>query len=435
MLALRYHDRIDAGRRLAGMLDHHRGSRSIVLGLPRGGVPVAAEVARHLHSPFDVLLVRKLGSPGQPELAMGAIGEDRVTVLNDEIVREAAVTEHQIHEAEERARRVIEERATLYRCGRDAPDLHGKTAIIVDDGLATGATARAACQVARLRGARHVVLAVPVAPAGWEAGLRGVADELVCPLTPDDFSSVGEHYHRFTQVADSEVVATLVNTTASTCDDDVQIAHEGIALRGHLTVPTGALGCVVFAHGSGSSRRSRRNVWVAARLNARGFATLLFDLLTEDEALEHHRVFDIELLTERLDGVVGWTRERRETAQLPVGLFGASTGAAAALSTAATTPNEVQAVVSRGGRPDLAWDHLPDVSAPTLFIVGGRDIEVLDINRRCASRLAGPHEVSVVGGAGHLFEEPGALEQVADLAGAFFERHLGRGSGSPTPHE
>lgn len=397
----------------------------MVLGLPRGGVPVAAEVARRLHSPFDVLLVRKIGVPGQPELAMGAAGEGRVTVVNDDILRESSVSEHQFHDAEEKARRVIEERAVLYRCGRNAPDLHGKTALIVDDGLATGATARAACQVARLRGARHVVLAVPVAPRGWESDFQGVADELVCPSTPDDFMAVGEHYQHFGQVTDTEVVATLAAVRASACDDEVLIDAGGVSLAGHLTVPTGATGCVVFAHGSGSSRRSPRNVWVAARLNERGVGTLLFDLLTDDEALERRSVFDIERLSERLTGAVAWLAERTPVRGLPIGLFGASTGAAAALVTAAAMNDTVKAVVSRGGRPDLAWDHLGSVTQPVLFIVGGRDVEVLDLNRRAAEHLGGEHELVVVGGAGHLFEEKGALEHVADAAGEFFATHLG----------
>ncbi len=396
----------------------------MVLGLPRGGVPVAAEVAKHLHSPFDVLLVRKIGVPGQPELAMGAAGEGRVTVVNDQILRDSSVSEHQFHEAEDKARRVIEERAVLYRCGRAAPDLHGKTALVVDDGLATGATARAACQVARLRGARRVVLAVPVAPRGWEDDFRGVADELVCPSTPDDFVAVGEHYQQFGQVSDTEVVATLAGLRASSCDDDVTIETAGVALAGHLTVPTGAVGCVVFAHGSGSSRRSPRNVWVAARLNEHGLGTLLFDLLSEEEALERHMVFDVERLSERLSGAVAWLTGRSPTQNLPIGLFGASTGAAAALVTAATMADTVKAVVSRGGRPDLAWEHLGDVRQPVLFLVGGRDIEVLDLNRRAADHLGGEHELIVVGGAGHLFEEKGALDDVANAAAEFFTTHL-----------
>ena len=420
----RYWDRIDAGRRLGRLLEHHIGSDVVVLGLPRGGIPVAREVARHLHAPLDVILVRKLGVPGHHEWAMGAVGESDVRVLNDDVVRSAGVSDEQIHDAENREKRVNIERARLYRKGRPAPDLHGKTVIIVDDGIATGATARAACATAKLLGARHVILAVPVAPRGWEESMRGVADELISPVCPDDFVAVGQYYQQFDQVSDNEVVAILDDVARHSTDRDVQIPVGSQRLDARLTVPYGAVGCVVFAHGSGSSRHSPRNKWVAQRLNSAGFATVLCDLLTEEEGAEHLPVFDIELLGARVGGVLEWLRGVPSVEGLPVGLFGASTGAAAALTAAAAFPTDVRAVVCRGGRPDLAWETLPLVRQPVLFVVGGRDVEVLDLNRRSAERLAGKHELSLVAGAGHLFEEPHALEQVATKAVGFFEKYL-----------
>ncbi|MTD58732.1 alpha/beta hydrolase [Amycolatopsis sp. RM579] len=181
-------------------------------------------------------------------------------------------------------------------------------------------------------------------------------------------------------------------------------------------MPADATGIVVFAHGSGSSRRSPRNIAVAKTLQDHRLGTLLFDLLTERE---DDRRFDIDLLTCRLLRVLGdrdWG--------VPIGLFGASTGAAAALAAAATWPELVQAVVSRGGRPDLAGEYLPRVSAPTLLIVGGKDAEVQRVNEEAAARLGGSSEVRIVPGASHLFEEPGALEAVAELAAAWFSRHV-----------
>lgn len=418
-----YLDRRDAGRHLAGALDLHRGPGTIVLGLPRGGVPVADEVARALHCPLDVLIVRKLGIPWQPQLAMGAIGEGGVKVLNDDVIASAGISAQHLAQVESRESRVVTERATLYRCGRSGPDLQGRTALIIDDGLATGATMRAACTIARLNGARHVVAAVPVAPAGWGESLRGLADEVVCPLTPTDFAAVGAYYRRFDQVGDAEVVGLLARAHADICDSDVVVDCDGARLSGHLSVPLGASGCVVFAHGSGSSRRSVRNRWVARHLNAEGFATLLFDLLTDDEAGEHVPVFAVEMLAGRLDGALSWVRQHDRLRTMPLGLFGASTGAAAALVVASHRP-DVKAVVSRGGRPDLAWGSLADVRQPVLLIVGARDLEVLDLNRRAAERLGGLHSLSVVAGAGHLFEEPGALDMVAERASQFFSRHL-----------
>ncbi len=208
--------------------------------------------------------------------------------------------------------------------------------------------------------------------------------------------------------------------------DEVEIDSGRASLPGELTVPSDAVGIAVFAHGSGSSRLSPRNVAVARALNDRGIATLLFDLLTPVEANDRGNVFDIDLLSDRLEDAVRWAMGRPEMAGLPVGVFGASTGAAAALVVAARLPTEVAAVVSRGGRPDLAGPALERVNAPTLLIVGGEDPVVVEVNRQAEGLLRGEKRLEVIPGAGHLFEEPGALERVAELAADWFLRHLRR---------
>jgi putative phosphoribosyl transferase len=199
-------------------------------------------------------------------------------------------------------------------------------------------------------------------------------------------------------------------------------------LPGSLEMPDHPTGLVVFAHGSGSGRLSPRNLAVAEALRSRGFATLLFDLLTPDEAADRRNVFDIGLLADRLAEAAVWANGHGELRHLPVGVFGASTGAAAALRAAADRPLLVESVVSRGGRPDLAGDALPWVFAPTLLIVGSRDPEVLQLNRAAMARMRGRVELEIVPGAGHLFEEPGTLERVADLAAGWFERTFDRPS-------
>jgi len=210
---------------------------------------------------------------------------------------------------------------------------------------------------------------------------------------------------------------------------DVAVATDAVRLPGTLSVPAGAGAVVAFAHGAGSSRFSPRNRAVARTLQAAGLATLLFDLLLEDEdAGGPGARFDIDLLTARLGGAVAWLAARPETAPLPLGLFGASTGAAAALGAAAAHPERVRAVVSRGGRPDLAGSALLDVRAPTLLVVGGHDSQVLALNRTALARLACEKDLHVVAGAGHLFEERGALEEVARLAADWFARHLAPGA-------
>jgi dienelactone hydrolase len=202
-----------------------------------------------------------------------------------------------------------------------------------------------------------------------------------------------------------------------------------LGLAGTLRIPAGAACVVVFAHGSGSSRLSPRNNAVAEDVGARGIATLLFDLLTPDEEGDRQNVFDIPLLAERLSDSVGWANREPALSRLPVGLFGASTGAAAALVAAARMPGQVGAVVSRGGRPDLAGEALERVAAPTLLIVGGADYGVIELNREAFARLAAPKALEVVPGATHLFPEPGALETVAALAAEWFLKHLAADDG------
>jgi putative phosphoribosyl transferase len=206
------------------------------------------------------------------------------------------------------------------------------------------------------------------------------------------------------------------------------ILHPGIRLGASLAIPDQPRGIVLFAHGSGSSRFSRRNRYVAEVLQGVGLATLLMDLLTpgeeEAERFTRHLRFDIELLADRLGAAVQWVSRQPETSNLSLGLFGESTGAAAALVAAARDPDRVAAVVSRGGRPDLAAEALADVRAPTLLIVGGADEVVLDLNRDALATLRCEKRLEIVPGATHLFEEPGALEQAAELAAQWFQQRL-----------
>ena len=435
-------DRRDAGQQLAAWLDHLRGIPDVVVvGLPRGGVPVAAEVATALDAPLDVIMVRKLGVPFQPELAMGAIGEDDVLVINGHVIRTAHVTAEELGAVEGRERLELERRANRFRQGRPRIPLAGKVVVIVDDGVATGSTARAACSVARAEGAARVLLTVPVAPIDWITRLAGAADEFIAVQTPADFYAVGQFYSDFAQTSDDQVVQLLTGAgadrTASgphtssdarhdppTIDADIGIEIGPVVVTGHLTVPEFANGLVIFAHGSGSSRHSPRNQYVASVLNSAGLATLLFDLLTTEEELNRSNVFDIVLLGDRLIGVTAWAREHHSLADLRIGYFGASTGAAAALWAAAASGCDVAAVVSRGGRPDLAGPRLGAVRAPTLLVVGGQDTVVLGLNRQAQAHLTCENELRIVPDATHLFEEPGALRAAAELARDWFLEHL-----------
>jgi putative phosphoribosyl transferase len=286
------------------------------------------------------------------------------------------------------------------------------------------------------------VLAVPVAPPGWHARIGADADELACVGTPRGFRAIGQFYARFPQVSDEEVIACLESAAvppspalagtvraAAAADPpgrerEVRPHAGAVRLAGYLTVPENAPGIVVFAHGSGSSRHSPRNRYVAGVLNEAGLGTLMFDLLTPEEEADRANVFDIGLLAGRLAEVTRWLRAQPRAAHAAIGYFGASTGAAAALWAAAGPGAGIAAVVSRGGRPDLARPRLAAVTAPTLLIVGGRDEVVLDLNQRAQAELRCENGLAVVPGATHLFEEPGTLDAAAGLARDWFLSHL-----------
>ena len=437
-----FEDRVDAGRQLGRQLRELRGQDLVVLGLPRGGVPVAFEVAASLGAPLDVIVVRKLGLPYQPELAMGAIGEGGTRVLEERVLAQAQVSERELQGVEARERAVLEKRVSQFRKGRARRDLTGRIAVIVDDGIATGSTARVACRIARKLGAARVVLAVPVAPADTIGALTE-PDEIVCLATPRHFTAVGYHYRDFSPTEDDEVVQLLdaaarrlqdagrgadpadaEGVEQADFDGEVEIPSRGVRLQGQLHLPVPVQGVVLFAHGSGSSRHSPRNRFVAGVLQQAGLGTLLLDLLTPGEERNRDNVFDIELLARRLSSATDWLATREDTASCRAGYLGASTGAGAALWSASEPAARVDAVVSRGGRPDLAGPRLSSVRAPTLLIVGSLDFEVLELNRKAKSMMRCPSQLAVVQGATHLFEEPGTLAAAAILARDWFTQYL-----------
>jgi putative phosphoribosyl transferase len=432
-------NRTEAGRLLAEKLGKF-GERDdvIVLGLPRGGVPVAYEVAKRLHAPLDVFIVRKLGVPGFEELAAGAIASGGVRVLNEDVMRAIPHADEMIELVSAKEEAELQRREELYRQGRGAPRVRDRTIILVDDGLATGATMRAAVKALRQGGAAKIVVAVPVGPRDTCAEIKELADETICLSTPEFFQAVGQYYEDFSQTSDAEVRDLLARSAdpgvlrsqQEQTMKEVQIPAGRELLFGNLTIPNNATALVLFVHGSGSSRNSPRNQFVARTLNDAGLATLLFDLLTPaeetiDMETREHR-FNIGLLSERLLHATRWAHQQDQTRDLRIGYFGSSTGGAAALVAAAELPQLVGAVVARGGRPDLAGEALQKVQAPTLLIVGGNDDIVIELNEIARDRMRCDVKLEIVPGATHLFEEPGTLEKVAKLASDWFSFHLTR---------
>lgn len=420
--ALPFVDRRDAAIRLARALAGYRDSRPLVLAIPRGGVPMGRIIADMLGGDLDVVLVRKIGAPGNPEFAIGAIDEDGRVALDETSARLSGATPTYVELEARRQLASIRERRQRYSGGRQGTPVAGRTVIVVDDGLATGATMNAALRAIRDQRPARLICAVPVGAQESVRQAARIADEVVCLATPSPFGSVGHYYRVFDQVEDETVVTALHSSLPGVSTDRVMTLQvriqAGLAvLNGDLSVPGKTpKGLVIFAHGSGSSRFSARNRMVAEHLNRSGFATLLFDLLTPQEEGDRTRRFDIPLLAHRLQAALDWSRHS-DYRNLPIALFGASTGAAAALTVVSVQPRNVVAVISRGGRPDLAGQAaLSSVRVPTLLIVGGADPEVLQINRAAKAIIGASAELVVVPGATHLFEEHGALEQVADLS-------------------
>jgi putative phosphoribosyl transferase len=421
-----FRDREDAGRRLAGRLIRYRDERPIVFALPRGGVPVGYEISRALGVPLEVFVARKLGAPGQPEFGIGAVAPGGVRILNEDVVRRLGIPDDYLARITDRETAEVQRRLRYFRGDRPEPDVRGRTVILVDDGLATGVTARAAVAALRRLQPRRLVLAAPVCASQTAELLGPEVDELVCLEAPSDLGAIGFWYRDFAQTSDEEVIELLESARRDQEERPVRVPAGPVELEGNLSVPSDARGVVLFAHGSGSGRHSPRNRQVARALREAGLATLLIDLLTPDEEEADlrtgHLRFDIGLLAQRLTGATDWLAQNPDTNKLRIGYFGASTGAAAALVAAAE--REVGAVVSRGGRPDLAGDALPLVKAPTLLIVGGNDVPVIRMNEEALGQLRVKKRLEIIPGATHLFEEPGALEEVARLAAGWFTRHL-----------
>ena len=393
---VRFADRHDA-RRLASLLERFRDEDPVIVGIPRGGVPVAAEVARALDAPLDIVLVRKLGAPGNPEYAIGALAEGGVRVMSAEAVHAVGLHHAGLERLIAHTQAELDDRLRRYRGGRSPVPLEGRTVLLVDDGLATGRSARAAALSLRRRGPARLVLAVPVAAPSSAEALRDCVDEIVCVAMPADLWAIGLWYHDFQPTSDAEVATLLAEHDAADRPVAQEVGVEAgpdLLLTGDLTLPAAPAGVVAFAHGSGSSRRSPRNRAVATALNQAGIATLLFDLLTPAEEADRANVFDIPLLAERLLAVTRWLRGRRRPRRLPAArlLRGASTGAERPPSSA--TPKASQAVAAVVSRRRPGRSRRPAAGrGRRAGEVAGRssaqeDGQVLALNRRAQRHLA-----------------------------------------------
>ncbi|MFZ3230206.1 MAG: erythromycin esterase family protein [Pseudobdellovibrio sp.] len=425
-----FSNRHSAGQLLAEKLQEYKELKPIILALPRGGVPVAAEIADQLDASLEVLIVRKIGPPFQAELGVGAICEDEEPIWNMRTLSRVGLEPDDLSGTVQAEKGKIRKQIISFREGRNFPSIEGRNVIVVDDGLATGVTALAAIKYLKSKGVAKLIVAVPVAATISAQQIREKGCDLVALEERIDLTSVGQWYEDFTQVTDEEVISLLKKTQKKEIlkkvTKNVEIPVDAnIKLTGDLTIFPFMKALIIFAHGSGSSRKSPRNQTVAAQLNDAGFGTLLFDLLSDQEALNRKNVFDIDFLSERLIAASRWLRQQIGLENIEQGYFGASTGSGAAIKAASklSESESVFAIVSRGGRPDLASHALEVVKAPTLLLVGGQDYDVIVLNRQ-ADKLLSHSKLVIIPGATHLFEEPGALEEVSKQAIEWFKEQI-----------
>jgi putative phosphoribosyl transferase len=425
---MEFKDRYHAAILLAEKLKSFGAVNPLIAAIPRGAVEMAEVIASPelgLGGDLDVILVHKFTSPENPEFALGSVTEDGDIYFNDDAKASGYLLGLDEDDLISAANAEIEklqlkrQRYTPHRAGLGMKD---RTVIIVDDGIATGATMMAAIKSAFSKGAHHVIAAAPMATHEAIQRLKQTGAEVCTFAVSEGFFSVSQFYDDFSQVSDAAVAEILARH-----EPEVLIRSHGVSLRGYLNIPPYCRGLVLFAHGAGSGRNSPRNQFVANSLQRAGIGTLLVDLLQIGEGGDGEKDADISFLTERLLVITDWIKKNPKISHFPLGLFGASTGAASTLRASVELGDRVSAVVLRGGRPDLAWESLAQVTAPTLVIVGGDDEPVLAINHEAFSQLNCVSDLVVIPGATHLFDEPGALEQVAQRTREWFLRFFSEG--------
>ena len=429
-VSLPFTDRSEAGRRLAERVRAFAAADPVVLALPRGGVPVGAELARRLRVPLDVLVVRKVGLPGRAELGVGAIAEDGQVCFDDGALARIGLSRDALAATVREERAELARRLEVYRGSSAVPELSGRDVVVVDDGIATGGTARAALRMVRRQQPARLVLAVPVASHAAVEMLGPEVDHLVALAVPENFRSVGEWYRDFAQLSDGDVTAVLAGlegpAAESGAERAVRIRVGGTHLDGELAMPAEGRGGVVV--GLGRGREDPRQRAIAAMLRRAGHATLLLDLLPPEEADQGREqgegAVSAGVLSERLAAAVGRLRRSTGAVDGSVGLFASGPAAAAALTVAADRPGEVAAVVLHGGRIDLAEEALPAVRAPVLALVQRNDSVVRELAEWALGRLGTVHELRVVPGAEQLLDGAGAWREAGDAAVEWFGRHV-----------
>ncbi|WP_141923463.1 phosphoribosyltransferase family protein [Haloactinospora alba] len=427
-VSLPFTDRSEAGSRLAERVRDYAVTDPIVLALPRGGVPVGAELARALGAPLDVLMVRKLGLPGHSEMGVGAVTEDGQVCFDDNALARLHVSRDQLRATVEAERAELGRRLEAYRGHSPAPRIAGRDVLVVDDGIATGGTARAALRMVRRQQPARVVAAIPVGAQSAVESLRPEADHVVVLTAPENFRAVGEWYRDFGQLSDDDVTRTLTELRglAPATGSDARTVHVPVGtaeLEGELTMPPDVRGGVVVALGRGEDG-PRRQAFTAAMRDS-GYATLIVDPSHPREGAESETGGEEPAERGRkLGRAAAWLRETAEVSPQRIGVFGSGPGAPAALVAAAAHPDEIAAVVVHGGRIDAAEGSLARVRAPVLVLVEGEDSFVRELAEWVVSRLGAPCELRTVAGAEQLLATTREWRAVADSAAEWFTSRM-----------
>jgi predicted phosphoribosyltransferase/alpha-beta hydrolase superfamily lysophospholipase len=424
-----YRDRKDAGQQLAAALKKQGIDHPLVLGIPRGGIPVAVEVAQALDGELAVVVARKLGAPGYPELAIGAVTADGASYINSGVAVASGADQRYIDAERQRQIEVATRREELFD-GHRRPPAKDRTVVIVDDGIATGATAIAAVRSMRGEGAARVILAVPVGPPETIELLQGEADIVVCLDADPGFGAVGQYYVDFSQVSDQEARAMLERFHAEPADNEnrkspqterATIQRGEVSLVADLTRPAGTppFPLVVFVHGFGSSKESPRNQVIAAHLLDRGIATLMFDLSGHGESTRDPNE-NIDAYVADLDAVYGWVLAQEDIDGKRIGISGSSLGGV--IATRALIAGKVYPRTMVLRAPPMEPEEFRAIDVPSLLLVGSYDPLLSEV--RAGAALNPELTLSVVEGASHLFGEPGALEEALARTVNWFEKAL-----------
>lgn len=429
-----FNDRAEAGRALAAKLEsvfrRREREKLVVLAVPRGGVPIAFEIARAFGASFDVLLVERLVPPGGQDYTLGAVSETGVSYVNFARFDELSLAEGELAHIKSQAAREIKRKTLEYRGERLPLPIAGRTVVVVDEMARSGATAIAAARALRKRGAARVLFAAVATTPESTRAISSEVDQLVSLHTIEGLESTERLFVSTVEPTDVDVRAYLeearhfaipvgrrIRASAPAEHEEVRLEGSQIQALADIVMPVEPEGLVIFAHGMRSNRLSPRNLHVARVLHGVRVGTIIFDLFSELELLGQLGTPDLQELTRRVIEVAKWARERY---RLPIAFFGAGTGAAAALLAAAALGREVEAVVTRGARPELGASELVGMTAPALLVVGGEDSATIEINRRVEAALSSEVDLEIIPGAGHLFEEAGALEAVAHLAADWY---------------